>query len=55
VQLIRRKKREDKAGAATLDLYYASDVHGSDQCWRKFLGAARRFVTAVEELVARRH
>ena len=41
MQLIRRKKREDKAAAATLDLYYASDVHGSDQCWRKFLGAGR--------------
>ena len=41
MQLIRRKKRDDKAGAATLDLYYASDVHGSDQCWRKFLGAGR--------------
>ena len=25
----------------TLSLYYASDVHGSDQCWRKFLGAGR--------------
>lgn len=25
----------------TLALYYASDVHGSDQCWRKFLGAGR--------------
>ena len=23
------------------DIYYASDVHGSDVCWRKFLGAAR--------------
>ena len=41
MQLIRRKKGEDKAAAATLDLYYASDVHGSDQCWRKFLGAGR--------------
>ena len=41
MQLIRRKKREDKAAAATLDLYYASDVHGSEQCWRKFLGAGR--------------
>ena len=30
------------AGATqTLELYYASDVHGSDQCWRKFLGAGR--------------
>jgi Icc-related predicted phosphoesterase len=25
----------------TTDLYYASDVHGADQCWRKFLGAGR--------------
>jgi Icc-related predicted phosphoesterase len=24
-----------------MSLYYASDVHGSDQCWRKFLGAGR--------------
>jgi len=24
-----------------LELYYASDIHGSDRCWRKFLGAAR--------------
>jgi uncharacterized protein len=27
--------------ASTFDLYYASDVHGSEQCWRKFLGAGR--------------
>ena len=26
---------------ASFSLYYASDVHGSDQCWRKFLGAGR--------------
>ena len=32
-----RSRREDQ----TLSLYYASDVHGSDQCWRKFLGAGR--------------
>lgn len=25
----------------TYELYYASDVHGSEQCWRKFLGAGR--------------
>src|SRR5207253_1684125 len=31
------------SGARTdcLRMYYASDVHGSEQCWRKFLGAAR--------------
>ena len=24
-----------------MKLYYAGDVHGSEKCWRKFLGAAR--------------
>lgn len=27
----------------TANLYYASDVHGSDVCWRKFLGAGRYY------------
>ena len=38
-----RKKRDAATGSAaeTLSLYYASDVHGSDRCWRKFLGAGR--------------
>ena len=38
-----RRKRGGGATAptATLSLYYASDVHGSEACWRKFLGAAR--------------
>jgi Icc-related predicted phosphoesterase len=31
-------KRSDDAA---LTLYYASDIHGSDLLWRKFLGAAR--------------
>ena len=35
----KRKHEEDDGGVSTL--YYASDVHGSDQCWRKFLGAGR--------------
>jgi Icc-related predicted phosphoesterase len=34
-------RRTSKPRQATTDLYYASDVHGSDQCWRKFLGAGR--------------
>ena len=49
--LLRRKKR--RAGQATtadtLSLYYASDVHGSDVCWRKFLGAGRFY--GVEALI----
>ena len=41
--LLRRRKAGDRnpAPADTFELYYASDVHGSDQCWRKFLGAGR--------------
>jgi uncharacterized protein len=41
VLLRRRKQAEDRTAVDTLDLYYASDVHGSEQCWRKFLGAGR--------------
>jgi len=38
----RAKRRSGGTTAAdTLSLYYASDVHGSDLCWRKFLGAGR--------------
>ena len=38
----RRKKGAGAAtAAATISLYYASDVHGSERCWRKFLGAGR--------------
>jgi Icc-related predicted phosphoesterase len=37
--MLRRKRPQPDT--PTLDLYYASDVHGSDQCWRKFLGAGR--------------
>ncbi len=30
-----------------LQLYYASDVHGSDPCWRKFLGAGKFYGAQV--------
>lgn len=30
-----------RAARDELRLYYASDVHGSERCWRKFLGAGR--------------
>jgi Icc-related predicted phosphoesterase len=36
-----RKRGRSTAAKATFGLYYASDVHGSEQCWRKFLGAGR--------------
>lgn len=35
----RSRRRSNGDGGATL--YYASDVHGSDVCWRKFLNAAK--------------
>lgn len=45
-----RASRAGREGArATMTLYYASDVHGSDQCWRKFLGAGRYY--GVETLI----
>jgi uncharacterized protein len=30
-----------------LGIYYASDVHGSDRCWRKFLGAGKFYKAQV--------
>ena len=36
-----KTRRSSTAATETLTLYYASDVHGSDLCWRKFLGAGR--------------
>src|SRR5919201_6837670 len=45
----RRKGADGPAAAETLKLYYASDVHGSDLCWRKFLGAGRFY--GVQALV----
>ena len=35
------KKKRSPPEDPSLSLYYASDIHGSDQCWRKFLGAGR--------------
>jgi len=41
--LLGRKRRTADGSVAeqTVALYYASDVHGSERCWRKFLGAGR--------------
>src|ERR1700680_4413919 len=43
------KRRSASTDEQTLALYYASDVHGSDQCWRKFLGAGRFY--GVDSLI----
>ena len=37
----RKKQGHDATASATMALYYASDVHGSERCWRKFLGAGK--------------
>ena len=49
--LLGRKQRTARgpAAGATVSLYYASDVHGSERCWRKFLGAGRFY--GVQALV----
>jgi Icc-related predicted phosphoesterase len=36
-----RSKGVARKPQLTASIYYASDVHGSDRCWRKFLGAGR--------------
>src|SRR5579864_5873283 len=44
-----RLLRSKAPAVTTTDIYYASDVHGADQCWRKFLGAGRFY--AVDALI----
>lgn len=39
--VLQKLRRREPAAQRTVSLYYASDVHGSDRCWRKFLGAGR--------------
>lgn len=36
-----KSKKARAAETLSASIYYASDVHGSEQCWRKFLGAGR--------------
>jgi Icc-related predicted phosphoesterase len=44
-----RLLRAKAPAVTTTDIYYASDVHGADRCWRKFLGAGRFY--GVEALI----
>jgi Icc-related predicted phosphoesterase len=39
---LRRRGAQSRA-SQTVRLYYASDVHGSERCWRKFLNAAKAY------------
>lgn len=47
--LFGRKDKGADAGGDRMSIYYASDVHGSDQCWRKFLGAGKFY--GVQSLI----
>jgi uncharacterized protein len=41
------RRRQDRDGAPALRLYYASDIHGTEVLWRKFLAAARVYRAGV--------
>jgi uncharacterized protein len=45
MSLFRRANNRD--GGDTIRLYYASDIHGSDVLWRKFLNAAQAYKVSV--------
>jgi uncharacterized protein len=45
VRLFRRSKAED--GETVLRLYYASDIHGTEVLWRKFLNAPKYYDAQV--------
>src|ERR1700742_1211861 len=40
-------RRKDRGGEPATRLYYASDIHGSDVLWRKFLSAAAAYKAEV--------
>ena len=44
---MRLRRKRDDGNAATVRLFYASDIHGSDLLWRKFLGAAAFYDAAA--------
>src|SRR5439155_6529983 len=39
--LMRFRRKQADAGTSSVRLFYASDIHGSDLLWRKFLGASK--------------
>ena len=45
MKIFASRKRADQDGG--LQLYYASDVHGSEPCWKKFLGAGKFYGVQV--------
>jgi len=43
VRLFGKKDSNGGSDGQRYSLYYSSDIHGSDRCWRKFLGAGRHY------------
>ena len=43
MRLFGRKDSSGGSDGQRYSLYYSSDIHGSDRCWRKFLGAGRHY------------
>ncbi len=43
MRLLRKKDSDGGSDGQRYSLYYSSDIHGSDRCWRKFLGAGRHY------------
>jgi Icc-related predicted phosphoesterase len=46
---VKRAFRRAKPAEETTGIFFASDFHGADPCWRKFLGAGRHY--GVDSLV----
>ena len=45
--VFRRRKAEGGGDAAALRLYYASDIHGTEVLWLKFLNAPKHYKARV--------
>ncbi len=41
------RRRKDRANAPALRIFFATDVHGSERCFRKFLAAAKVYQANV--------
>jgi Icc-related predicted phosphoesterase len=49
IRVFGKRKKDSEIASGGMTLYYAGDVHGSEVCWKKFLGAAKAY--GVDALV----
>ena len=47
MRFLRVKRGKEAGGSDAVRLYYASDIHGTETLWRKFLAAARVYEAGV--------